>query len=394
MTKNSGSQYGVSLTSDETDIFVNCEYNSTFEIKVENNGDDNDWEKIELSTELNKDNWNASLNETILILKSGESRNVALNIKAPLNGSLSEQAFIRIKVKVSDGSEGPPKYPFEDSVSTYATINKSILIQQTDILLSSNKMIVTDFANKDSLGKILGPAEIGTTIEVIVSSNKPIDILFFDTRDYNLFQEVFNNGKGKISFYYNASYFNTKSEKFIFTFPKGDIYYLVLDNTDMPDGGVNVQEGVVVQYSIYETYIPEGEEYIFALKDSGSYGESENKESSFQLLFQSKTFVFVLLIIGIVSIALIIREKKSEEFSKKHLQVYRFVNERYQHTNYSSYQTTSNQPLMQPPIKQYYSKQTTIPSQFPSQIQVCAFCNNHVPMELKFCNICGEEIKN
>ena len=59
-SKNSGSQYGVRLIYDETEIFVSCVQNTTLTIKVENNGDDNDWEKCE-----------TKFDKILLVMKAG-----------------------------------------------------------------------------------------------------------------------------------------------------------------------------------------------------------------------------------------------------------------------------------------------------------------------------------
>lgn len=102
-------EYGVEISCDDPNHDVNLTNNSTYYILiVENTGDGNTWEKVEVSAAIlnneSVNHWNITLSPEILILNRGEKKCVNLYVKALQNSSKNEYAFVEILAEVVDGS--------------------------------------------------------------------------------------------------------------------------------------------------------------------------------------------------------------------------------------------------------------------------------------------------
>ena len=136
-------EYGVSLSCDEREKQLSYTDNTTiYEIRIENTGKGNTWEKIVLSKNGTPKYWNSSLETSTMILNQGESKNVSLYVRAPSNVYWDE-AIIEVNAKVIDGSSGPSKMSVEDSVSTITTVigaKPKVFINETLTIKKTNKI--------------------------------------------------------------------------------------------------------------------------------------------------------------------------------------------------------------------------------------------------------------
>ena len=92
--------------------------------------------------------------------------------------------------------------------------------------------------------------EEGETILVEVSSDQPVDVFLMDGTDFDEFEGVMNGSRETFHYYIDGSKMDTKGVAYSFDLPSTQLYYVVVDNTDVPDDGAYAQENATVSLKI------------------------------------------------------------------------------------------------------------------------------------------------
>ncbi|MCK4615189.1 MAG: hypothetical protein KAU14_10330, partial [Thermoplasmata archaeon] len=180
-------------------------------------------------------------------------------------------------------------------------ITKVFGMGKSAVAVPKNKIAVIDITAPDRVS----PAKAGTIIELSFTSNKAVDILFCDENDYEQLERAYDKGKGTIQFYSDGSFFDTREEHFIFTFPKDDIYYIVIDNTDAPGSGTGAKDDVTISWSIYEVKSPENVKETSSAKSSGNVdADDENLEiagmNGYLVIVGSSAGIILTAVVGLM----------------------------------------------------------------------------------------------
>ena len=261
---------------------------------------------------------------------------------------------------------------FNTSVNSIS-LKKNNICDQSSEKIPKDDVIIVTIAMMDRYGKMAGAIGAKLNFEIKVTSNKPIDILFFDNNDYKNFKKVYNNGNGKIQYYSDASFLKTMKETFIFKTPKKDIYHLVIDNSNAPDGGTDEKDEVIVSIDIWEIKLPKNVNAVSSTKKT-NYVDIERESTTFDILDNIfNVFFVIMLIIGGISYFVKKRKEETELYGK------------YK----TPYKGQDVENIDEDSQKSINEENKLIP-----KINECSYCHAQVPYDLKICNICGKKIKN
>jgi len=86
----------------------------------------------------------------------------------------------------------------------------------------------------------------GDTIYVAVYTDVPVDILLMDFNDFGEYKAVVQGERDTFTYYNAGSKMSVTQFEYSFVLPDDTTYYILIDNTQVPDGGAYCEDGVIV----------------------------------------------------------------------------------------------------------------------------------------------------
>ena len=101
----------------------------------------------------------------------------------------------------------------------------------------------------DYWGKSFYASE-GVEIQVSIDSDVAVDILLMDYNDFGEYQAVVDGDRDTFQYYVTGSKFSVTQFEYTFIIPQDGQYYIVIDNTEVPDDGSYAWEMAAVTISV------------------------------------------------------------------------------------------------------------------------------------------------